>query len=436
MCTIAVARSETVDRNVLEMRYPVVRDAVSRGELGGLTEFEVITYNDANTFTMFVPQLRNLVLQESGNPLGYCFWVCVPRPSGAGTYNGNFRGAYNDLIWPQMARHNFQMLAMSAADQAVNAPIAVPNDVVDIPMGPGAIIKTNNPQGVGRVHLDVPQGAWQALQELKDDMVLGGMTTQGRLGQAGTGWTTGQGLDALGEGYSSQVALAQMQAGFGIQQAIQLCFAWDEAMWPTESKRVKAMDPGGAPYQLTYRPERDISGDHTVHVSYGFLQGLDANHALIFLLQGSAAGYFSRDYAMRQLPAGIDVKSEESKIQAEKLTDGLIAALAALPQALPNMVLQGGDPSAIIRQYADVLSRVKNGEVPEDAVAHAFTPEPPPAALSPAAGPPSPAPGGSAAGGDQMAAGGRPDLQMLMAGLTGSGRPNLAAAVSRQPPAF
>lgn len=436
-CTISVARSFMLDANTLMDRYPVVRERVSGGNLNGLTDYEVITWNDSTTYVTYVPRLNNLVLEQSDNPLGYPFWVCVPRPSGAGTWDGNFRGAYNDLIWPQMARHNFQMLAMSAADQAVNAPIAVPNDVVDIPYGPNAIIRTNNPAGVGRVHLEVPQGAWQALQELKEDMTLGGMTSQGRLGQQGNGWTTGQGLDALGEGYSSQVALAQMQFGFGIQKAIELCFAWDEALWGDESKKVRAMDPGGAPYQLTYRPSRDIDGDHTVDVSYGFLQGLDANRALIFLLQASAGGYISRDYAMRQMPQGIDAHQEALKIQAEKLTDGLVGALAALPQALPQMVMQGGDPAQIIKQYADILTLIKKGEEPEAAVSKVFAPQPPPAPLTPDAGQPSPAPGESGAGGAPPAPqdAGRPPLQQLLAGLTSRGNPNLAAVVSHQPAA-
>lgn len=438
MCTESVLVSRTLDRITLETRYPQVKEWTSRGEGGGLTDYEVLTWNDKTSYVTWIPRMSNMILHEAPNPLGRCYYVCIPRPSGAGTWDGNFRGAYNDLIWPQLARHNFQMLAMSAAEQAVDAPIAVPTDVADVPMGPGAIIRTQNPQGVGRVKLDVPQGAWQALENLQQDMILGGMTSAGRLGQAGSGWTTGQGQDALGEGYSSQVALAQAQVGWGIQLAEELCFAWDEALWPDTPKQIRGMEQGGAPYQLTYTPSKDIAGDYTCDVSYGFMAGLDANRALIWLLQASAGGYISRDYAMRQMPQGVDALAEQQKINAEKLGDGLIAALAAIPQALPQMVLQGADPTAVITAYAKVIEGVKKGQVLEDAVEKAFAPQAPPAPPAAPVGPPSPDDGSEqpGAGGQPMPGmpdtGARPPLNQLQAGLSRGGSPDLGAIVSHQ----
>ena len=66
----------------------------------------------------------------------------------------------DDLIWPQLALHSMQMTVMSAAQQAVEAPIAVPQDVHEVPVGPGAIIPANDPNSIHRVSLDVPAAAF------------------------------------------------------------------------------------------------------------------------------------------------------------------------------------------------------------------------------------------------------------------------------------
>lgn len=456
MNTIAVARSYWVHEEALRTEYPAValRLDNDRSYASNASTYEVIEYSDAKVTLTYVPLLDNLVIEEVPNPLGKCTWVCVPRYSGGTVFDGNFRGAYDDLVWPQLMRHQFQMLAMQAADDAINAPIAVPPDVQDVPVGPGAIVRTQNPQAVQRVRLDVPQAAFQSMEWLQQDMILGGMTTQQNLGSAGSGWTTGQGTDRLGEGYDGQVALSQVQYAFGITKAIALCFAWDEALWGKTSKKITGVEQGGAPYQLTYMAGRDINGDHTVDVRYGFLAGMDANRALVYILQAVAANLISKDFARRYLPEGVDAAQEEKKIRLEQMQDALSLAMQSLPQAIPQMVTAGADPSQLIMQYAGIITDLEAGESIQESIQKRFSPQPPPAALSPDAGQSSPAPGDSAAGsappGGQPpqvgvpqagggplspAGGGRPPIQELLAGLTGGGAPNLAAAVSRRPAA-
>lgn len=444
MRTVAVARSFWLDSSTLRARYNIA-DGQMSGSNGApsVSHYEVIKYEDDKACLTYVPMLQNLILEYSDNPLGKCSWVCVPRYSGGPVFDGRFRGAYDDLVWPQLARHNFQMLAMSSADQAVNAPLIVGTDVGDIPFGPMAVVRTNNPAGVQRARVDVPREAFQSLQWLREDMIEGGMTTEANLGSAGTGWTTGQGADRLGQGYDGQVALAQIQFGFGLQQAIALCFEWDEKLWGDEPKKIRGMEQGGSPYQLTYTPSKDIDGDYTVDIRYGFLSGMDDNRALVFILQAQAAGLVSKDFGRRHLPEGVDAAEEERKIRLEQMQDALGMAMQSLPQAIPQMVTQGADPSQLVAQYAGVIADLEKGETIQQSVLKRFAPpEPPAAASSPDAGQPSPAPGDSAAAGNPAAGGllgGQPEartpLNMLMAGLTSRGSPNLAAAVSRQTPA-
>lgn len=445
MNTIAVVRSYWVERVALQARYPDEFDSVTANAMAP-SQLEVIEYEDKDQCITYLPNMGQLVLEQAANPLKMCTWVCIPRYSGSQIFDGNFRGAYDDLVWPQLARHNFQMLAMSAADQAVNAPIVVGTDVADVPMGPGAIIRTNGGLGsIGRVRLDVPPAAFQALQELRQDMIEGGMTTEANMGSAGTGWTTGQGQDRLGAGYDSQVALAQVQFAYGIQQILQKCFRMDEVYWGDKPKKIRGMEQGGSPYEFTYTPSKDINGDHTVDIRYGFLSGMDENRALVYILQAQAAGLVSKDFGRRHLPEGVDAAEEEKKIRLEQLTESLAVAMSALPQAIPQMVTNGMDPADLVTKYAGVIADLNKGESIQDSILKRFAP-PQAAPAPPAPGEqPSPAPGSEQAGAGAVPPGGgglapspdqggQPPLNMLMAGLTGKGGVNLAAAVSRRTP--
>lgn len=441
---------EWVDAIDLEVQYPDVA-TLRIDEPGICTDdrYEVIKYVDKSRVLVYLPKAGNKVLLNEANPLGRCFIVAVPRPSGEGTWNGNIHGAYDDLIWPQLARNNFQMLAMEAADKSVRAPIAVPQDVVDFPEGPDAIIRSNNPQAIQRVKVDVPQSSFQAMQWLERDMQLGGMTTQARMGQQGTGWTTGRGIEALGDSWSGQLAAAQEMLKFALQLAIELCFEWDELVWPNLRKKIRGHD-NGVPFEVTYVPSKDIKGDHTVDVTYGFGLGMDPNRALVYLLQVLGAGLVSKDTAARHLPTQINASEELKKVDLEQMRMSIMQAMSGLAQSLPEQVANGVDPSKLIASIAQVTDLMQRGEPIEVVVSKVFAPpEPPPAppgAEGVAGVPGEPGAGGASGFGPEglpsaltpnvatQGPGGRPSLQMLFAGLSGAGKPNLQAGVSRMLP--
>lgn len=445
--TVVVAERTYVDAVDLESRYPDVRNKrLDNKSICQDDKYELIRYVDDKQIVVYLPDAGNMVLHQATNPVGRCFITVVPRPSGEATWRGGFRGAYDDLIWPQMARNQFQMLAMEAADKSVRAPLAVPNDVADVPTGPDAIIRSANPQAIQRVKIDVPQSSFQAMQWLERDLQMGGMTTQGRMGQQGSGWTTGKGLEALGDLWSGQLAAAQEMLRFALQQAVGLCFAWDEALWPDRRKKIRGAD-NGVPFEVSYTPSKDIKGDHTVDITYGYALGMDPNRALVYLLQVLGAGLISKDTAARNLPAQINAVEELKKVDLEMVRSATLSAVAGMAASIPQMAASGMDPSKTVRDIARIAELMQKGESIETVVEKVLAPpEPPPAPMSPdaaalsgqpgvpgaggAPGGPAPGPAGPAPGG-----GGRPDLQMLFAGMSGSGKPNLQAGVSRMLPA-
>ena len=190
-------------------------------------------------------------------------------------------------------------------------------------------------------------------------------------------------------------------------------------------------------------PSRHIKGDYSVTVDYGFLLGLDANRALVFILQAQAAGLLSNDTAARNLPIKLNLAEEQNRIQLEQSRNALLQATMAYSQAIPQMLSNGQDPSQAVAQLAAIDKGIGKGEAIENVVAEVFAP-PPPAPAAPEQAPPQDpmaammaaaggAPGGAPA--DPNAIEGRPDLSSLIAGLSGSGKPNLAASVMRSRPA-
>lgn len=441
--TIAAFQRHYLDAPDVEARWPQVAE-LRRAKPGICSDdrYEVIEYVDKKRIVAYLPDAGNYVLSSAANPIGRCFIIAVPRPSGEGTWSGNIHGAYDDLIWPQIARHHFQMLSMDAAAKSVGAPLAVPMDVGDIPEGSDAIIRTNNPQGIRRVGIDVPPQAFQAMQWLERDMQLGGMTTQARMGQQGAGWTTGRGIEALGDSYSGQLAAGQEMLKYALRQAIELCFLWDEKLWPNLKKKIRGLD-NGVPFETEYTPSKDIRGDHTVDITYGFAAGMDPNRALVYLLQALGAGLVSKDYVSRNLPAQINATEELKKVDLEQMRQALLGMLAGYSQMLPQLAAQGMDPSEQVVKLAHAVDLMQKGRAIEVVVKEVFAPKPPPQqpsgvpsdAQQPGQppGPPAPQQGGAPpTTGDQS---GRPPLQQLFAGMSSSGNPNLMAGVSRMPAA-
>ena len=418
----------------LKLKYP---GACMQGEV------KVYRFQDSKATTAYLPDAGGIVLEHVPNPLGRCTYVAIPRPMGQDWFTIP-RGAFADLIYPMIAANEFRMLALEATYKQVQAPTVVPTDVSDVPFGPDATIRTANPQGVGRLKIDVPTAAFQASELLDQDMQVGAMSPGSRAGSVNASVITGRGIDALGEGYSQQVAQAQMRLGVGLAKLVELCFEMDEKYWPNDEKEIRGQSLDN-PGTILYVPSKDIAGDYTISVDYGFLLGMDANRALVFILQAQGAGLISNDTASRNLPIKLDLDEEQKRIQSEQLRASLVGAVASIPQILPQMVANGEPPSGLLVQFADVVKGVLKGDPIETVVSKVFAPPEPQPAAAPAPQDPMAALaalGGGAAppeGAVDPATGApspdaRPALQQIMAGLTGSGSPNLRANVSRQVP--
>lgn len=420
---------------------PVIRGPYeSRGSERML---EVFRYVDKNETILFVPERKNLVLDRSKNFIDEIPVIIATRP-GIDS-DEHQRGQFDDIMWVQVARSRFATLQLEAAQKSVQAPFALPSDVNVLEIGPDATIRSANPEKIRRVGLDIPQGIFQESALLDQELRVGSRYPQGRLGQQSGSIVTGRGVEALMGGFDTQVKTAQAVFAESFRHVMRLCFIMDEKLFGKVEKEVRGVN-AGAPYEVTYTPEKDIAGDYWCDVSYGMMAGLDPNRALVFGLQARGDKLISRDFLRRQMPWEMNVTMEEERVEVEALRDALVAAVGSYAQAIPQLASQGQDPSKIINSIADAIKGRQAGNNIEDVIAKAFAPEVSPevAAAGEAQGAPGQAPTGEPTqpgapeGGAPMPApqGGQPaSLQNLLAGLSSSGAPQLAASVSRRSPA-
>jgi hypothetical protein len=423
---VAYAKRYKKTSNELAHEFPEFATNIL-GRFGENTgnDIELIKYMDKDQTVLFLPNNNNLILSTVKNPLGKMTVRIARRPG----IDDEPRGQFDDVIYVQMARARFANLAMEAAEKSIQAPLVVPSDVLDLPMGPDAVIRTTQPQGVGRVRLDIPAAAFQEQSALQSELRLGARYPEGRTGNIDASIITGQGVQALLGAFDSQIKAGQTILAEVFEDVMQLAFEMDEMLFDTE-KSVRGTAQG-TPYELKYKPSKDIAGDTSIEVRYGLMAGLDPSRALIFSLQALGADLVSKDFIRRELPWNVNTSMEETRITVEKMQDNLTQAITATAQAIPAMAAQGADPSPLIKNIADVIDRITRGENIQDAALAVFTPpqqpeqpaQPemaPPGAQGPVEqAPQSPAAPGEPSGGVPQQAGPPADLATMLAGLGG-----------------
>jgi hypothetical protein len=416
-----------------EHEYQLLGKLGWKQDLNGM--IEMIRYYDKDQSVLYLPSRNNMLLSHAENPLGIMNVVIAKRPS----VDGELRGQFDDVLGIQLLRNRFALLAMEAAEKSVQAPIVLPQDVQELQLGGDAVIRTANPAGVRRVELTLPQGAFTEQNILNQELRVGARYPESRTGNVNASIVTGQGVQALLGAFDTQVKSAQSILAAALRDVITLCFKTDEALFNIE-KTIRGVD-AGSPYVLTYLPSKDIKKDYSADVRYGMLAGLNPAQGLIFMLQALGGGLISKDMAMRELPFGVNVTLEQEKIEIEKMREALVGSLQQMTQAIPQMAMQGQDPSNLVRQIADVIKARKKGVSIEEAIEDVFTPENPPAGAAESVEQPVPsAPGEPPVGGASGVPEGmplppaKPELQTLLSTMTGSGAARSSAQISNKRP--
>jgi len=324
--TISLVQVVSTDAETLAAQYPEFATQImpqNRWQQGS-PAVSLVRYHDKDQDLIFLPERQNLILANVPNPVGKC-----------------------------LAKQDVQELAL----------------------GPDAIMRSANPQGIRRVPLELPAGVFTESGVLERELRMGARYPETRSGNIDASVVTGRGVQALQAGFDTQVKAAQAQFARLFTEMVSLCFEVDEKIFGNMTKQIKGSDDG-TPYTLKYIPSRDIKGEYGVDVRYGIMSGMDPNRAIIALLQMRSDKLVSRDYVRREIPMELNVTQEEQRVDIEEMRDSLRVAVAQYAQAIPALASQGQDPSQIITRIADVIQGRQKGLQLETIIAKAFAPEP------------------------------------------------------------
>ena len=366
------------------------------------------------------------VLDRVENRLGRIPVVVAGRPS----LDDQPRGSFDDVLWVFAAKAKLALLSLEATQKAVEAPIALPSDVQEMAFGPDAILRSQTPERIRRVPMELPQASLITENKLDQELKFGARFPEARAGQSDASVVTGRGVQALMGGFDSRIKTAQGMLGDALAEALGMCLEMDEVLWPNQAKEVSSVT-NGTPYKLKYTPSKDIKGERSVVSEYGVMAGLDPNRALVWGLQGLGAGLFSKSYLRRNLPVGMDVQEEERVIDVERLRDSAMQAVSGYAQAIPQMAMEGGDPQQVIKAISSLINDRKKGVPIEAAIESAFAPpEPSPEqGVAPGQEPGmAPQPGGGLGGAPSAP----PSMQQMLASLSGSGEAGTSVRTLRQ----
>jgi len=429
--TLSITQVLATDAETLAMQYPEFYDQIMPRNVysPGSPYVSLVRYHDKDQDLIFIPERKNLVLANIPNPVGKCLASVAMRSS----IDGEARGQFDDVLSVQLARARFAVLQIQAAEKSIQAPIAIPQDVQELALGPDAIMRSANPQGIRRVPLELPNGVFTESGVLERELRTGARYPETRSGNIDASIVTGRGVQALQAGFDTQIKAAQAQFARLFTDLVAMCFEVDEKVFGSMTKEIKGVDDG-TPFNMKYVPSRQIDGNYGVDVRYGIMSGMDPNRAIIALLQMRSDKLVSRDYVRREIPMELNVTQEEQRVDIEEMRDSLRVAVAQYAQAIPALAAQGQDPSEIISRIAEVIQGRQKGLQLENVIGKAFAPKEQPAAPemammpgapgTPAAGAapvgasqPTPEQGGAApaAGPEQ-----RPDIATLLASISGA----------------
>ena len=393
---------------------------------------DVVRHMDKEREVMYVPKRNGLVLSSVENCTDRIPVSIATLPS----IDGDTRGQFDDVLWVYAAKARLALLNLEATQKAVEAPIALPQDVQEFSFGPDAILRSQSPERIKRVGLELPQSAIVENKVLDDELKLGARFPEARAGQVDGSVVTGRGVQALMGGFDQRIKVSQSMLGSALADVLGIALEMDEKVWPNQHKDVHASLNGRRTTSGTRR--RRTSRATTRSQEYGVMAGLDPNRALVWGLQALGANLISKSFLRRNLPVNLNVNEEEKVIDVEKLRDAAMMSVQQYAQTLPVVAEQGGDPQKVIQTISTLIDERKKGTPIEEAIETAFAETEEEQQMSPAGEAPGLAAAEAQPQGAGVSPGGGPtpqrpqNMQQLLAGLSGSGTPQMSARTMRQ----
>lgn len=256
------------------------------------------------------------------NPTGICPVIVGSRF----TLDSEHRGQFDQVIGAFEAHVRLMGMILDYADQAVYSDVWVRDLIGEMPYGGGAYIELGPNGAIGRVPPAVTSfSVQQDLTSLTDAIHLGGRWPKSRPGEVDQAIASAKFVEATAGVMNTVIKSLHLILRNMIERALRVCYVVDKTYFPGEKWASGILR--NQEFLVEYNPETDIDLNAKVRVEYGLGFGRDPAQSAVLHIQYGQNGYISRETVQENIPGIIDVRRENSRIDAERLRDMLFAKL-------------------------------------------------------------------------------------------------------------
>ncbi|REK34107.1 MAG: hypothetical protein DWQ20_07050 [Actinobacteria bacterium] len=313
------------------------------------TSVDHITFDQRNRFMQIQPQVggEGQVIGWLPDPVKDQLGVCPVVETKRATHDGEYRGALEDVIPTLRVAQNIMARLLDDIDMSIYAPTVLENIKDPHKYGPGAVLEGTG-EGTARIERDRPPVNFEAQQTvaaMQDTARRQAAWPPQRSGNPDASIVSAKGVVALAGTFNVELATAQGDIAFGLQEITARTAALDEIHCTPEvgQKRIDGVE-GDKQWSENYNPGTDINGDYRLIVSYGENAGLDRQNQLVQDATELGQGTMSRRQFIER--RGRDALATERDILIEQLTDIYIQ------QVLPLQLTQQ-DPAVL--EFLDAI---------------------------------------------------------------------------------
>jgi hypothetical protein len=252
---------------------------------------------------------------------------------------------------------------------------------------------------------DQLQQTWQAINILERQFRVVAGYDVAQDGQSPNSFATGQGIKELGSAADMNVKEYQTAIKHSMELVDRKRLEWEDKMHPTAKKKVFWYE-GGAPFEETYVPGKDIDKDYRTQRIYGAMATFDENSKIVAGLQLVQARIMDRRTMQENMDGFDNVSLMNERIDQDTAKQMLMESLGAKSSQ--------GDPAADMALVEILDTPAKTTET----LKKLFTPQEPqmsPEEMAMAQG------GGGGGPGGELPAGPPPAVQTVLSQMESQG---------------
>jgi len=245
--------------------------------------------------------------------------VCPVVVEGRLTYDGEFRGQYDQAIGMLEAHIRLMGMVLDYADQAVYSDVWVRDLIGEMSYGGGSYIQLGPQGAIGRVPPAVSSlNIQEDLQNLAQGIHLAGRWPSTRPGEVDQSQASGKFVETTMGMMNTVIRTYHKIMRRLLSRATRIAFTVDKKL--IGGKRRTAGILRNQEFMVEYSSS-DIDLDNIVRVDYGLGLGKTVEQSAVLHLQYGGEKYISKEFVQENIDGLADVARENSRIDVQDFSD-------------------------------------------------------------------------------------------------------------------